>query len=287
MSAGPGPVMRRRQLGAMLRRYRLDAGLSVREVADYLMCHPAKISRMENAQRNVSLSDVRDLCNLYNISDHEAREQLTRLTRESRENAWWQQFDLSPAEEKFFGLEGAATRISDFQVGGVPGRLQTRNYATAITEAFVPEDPVRVKSIVDLRMMRQEQTGNEADFTCILDESVLRRVVGNAETMRDQIRYLIDQAESQVSLQVVPFSRGAHQGMISGFTVLQFGESFTGSQATPVPDVVYIEGISDARYLDRPEEVRSYLDAFTRLRDMALSVAETIDFLVSCESVYE
>jgi transcriptional regulator with XRE-family HTH domain len=277
-------MVRRRQLGTILRKYRLDAGLSVREVAEYLMCHPAKISRMENAQRNISPRDVRDLCNLYNISDRGSREQLMRLARESRENAWWQQFDLSLADQKFFGLEGAAKRIRDFQVMAVPGRLQTREYATALTETFVPDDPAKVKSIVDLRMMRQEFAGNDADFQSILDESVLRRVVGGPEVMRNQVSRLIDLARSQVSLQVVPFDHGAHQGMISGFTVLQFGAADGELQTSVVPDVVFIEGLLDGLYLDRPQDVNSYLNAFQDLQSKALSVSDTVDFLITMKS---
>jgi transcriptional regulator with XRE-family HTH domain len=271
----------------MLRRYRLDAGLSVRDVAEHLMCHPAKISRMENAQRNIALRDVRDLCNLYNVSDRESREQLMRLAHESRENAWWQQFDLSPADEKFFGLEGAAERISHFEVMAVPGLLQTREYATAIAEAFVPDDPARVKSIVDLRMMRQEFTGNDADFRAIMDESAVRRVVGGREVMLDQVRHLIDRARAQVSLRIIPFDHGAHPGMISSFTVLQFGSVVSEAQTLTVPDVVFIDGMVDGMYLDRPEEVSGYLDAFRDLESKALSETETVDFLLSVEPDFQ
>ncbi|XVU27172.1 helix-turn-helix domain-containing protein [Actinoplanes sp. CA-054009] len=285
ISVGPGPMVRRQQLGATLRKYRLEAELSVREVADHLMCHPAKISRMENAKRNISPRDVRDLCGLYRISDPAVRDQLMRLARESRESAWWQQFDLSPAQEKFFGIEGAADRISDFQIGAVSGLLQTRDYATAIVDASIPENPVKVKNIVDMRMMRQEFVGLNADYRSILDESALRRAVGGPAVMRDQINHLVTLMRSSgINLRIIPFSHGAHQGMVSGFTLLQFDDSATEPLAPAMSDVVYLEGLMDGVYLDRVEDVADYVAAFERLESIALSTAETIDFLVAMTS---
>jgi transcriptional regulator with XRE-family HTH domain len=273
-------MVRRRQLGAILRKRRLDAGLSVRDVAEHLMCHPAKISRLENAQRNISLRDVRDLCDYYNVSDRESRE-LMDLARESRETAWWQQFDLGPAEEKFFGLEGAATRIADFGADVIPGRFQTRDYAIAIAETFVPEN---VAEVVEMRMLRQQFSGIEADHRCVLDESALRRVVGSAEVMREQVRHLKKLATSAtVDLRAIPFSRGAHRGMNSGFTVLQFGDSADDMLTSAMPDVVYMETLADDVFLDRPEDVKIYLDAFQGLQDKALSQTDTVNFLASME----
>jgi hypothetical protein len=244
------------------------------------MCHPAKISRMENAQRNISLRDVRDLCDFYKISDRESRE-LMDLARESRETAWWQQFDLGLAEEKFFGLEGAATRLSDFGADVIPGRFQTRDYAIAIAETFVPEN---VAEVVKMRMLRQQFSGIEAEHRCVLDESALRRVVGGAEVMREQVRHLIELATTTpIDFRAIPFSRGAHQGMNSGFTVLEFDDSADDTLTSTMPDVVYMETLADDVFLDRPEDVKIYLDVFQSLQARALPSAETIDFMLTIE----
>lgn len=280
MPNAPGPMARRRQLGTALRSYRTDAGLSVREVADQLLCSPAKISRIETAQRNISLRDVRDLCDLYRL-DPESRDQLMRMAQESRESAWWDSFNLSPELEKFVGLEVSATEIKDYQIVFIPGLLQTRGYATAVLRLYI-DDPDALAKAVDVRMTRQDVVLKRTDLHAVIDESVVRRMVGNEQVMRDQIDKLINECESSsIRLQVVPFSAGATKGL-HGFIALHFAPDPASTSTPGMSDIVYYEGLNSlGSYLERQDDVNVYLDAFNEIESIALSERDTLDFLKS------
>lgn len=282
MPVDPGPMVRRRQLGAALRGLRSAAGMTIKDVADQLQVHPAKISRLEKAQRNISVPDVLALLNVYSVTDSAIRDKLTKMARENRQSAWWDDFDLSPLLEKFIGLEGAATKISDYQLM-IPGLLQTRSYTSAVLDAFARSDPIPKKEAIDLRAKRREMLSSSTVLDVIMDETAVRRIVGGRDVMREQLEHLIGEAvsSSPVHMQVVPFHQGAHPGIMSGFTVLQFAEPGSQDTGYGLSDVVYIEGITDAIYLDRPEDVSEYLTAFERLRAEALSPSQTVQFLRS------
>jgi transcriptional regulator with XRE-family HTH domain len=279
MAGSPGPRALRRQLGSALRQYRLGAGLTVKEVAGQLLCSEAKISRIETAQRGISLRDVRDLCELYRVTP-DSQEQLMRLAQQSREAAWWQNFDLDPALEKYVGLEGSAVEIKDYQLGAVPGLLQTREYATEVINTWIKNDPVALKNAVDVRMMRQEYLADHTKLHVVIDESVVRRVIGTRDIMRDQIVNLITQSSSsRVSLRLIPFDAGASKGMISGFVLLHFAQPAAQEGLPAMSDVLYLEGVGDGIYLDKTENVQEYVDVFGELQARALSERQTITFL--------
>jgi transcriptional regulator with XRE-family HTH domain len=283
MPEDPGPLVRRRQLGSTLRKYRIDAGLSVKEVAERLLCSPSKISRIENAQRNATLRDVRDLCNMYGILDELEQKNLMGLARESRERGWWQNSNLDPALETLIGMEGAAKVISEYEPLLVPGLLQTRDYAEAILDAIHPGDPIiRQPAAVDVRVKRQQilASASRPAFNVVLDEAALHRTVGGPAVMRMQIGHLMEMAESSiVRLQVVPFSKGAYIGMNSGFTILEFAEPAVPPEESVVPAVVYVEGLTEDTYHDRSSEVGQFVDAFGWLRVQALSPTDTLKIL--------
>lgn len=277
-------MARRRQLGAALRTYRLETGMSVRDAADRLMCSPAKISRIETAGRNISPRDVRDLCDLYQV-DQGSRDELMRLARGSHETAWWQNFGLDPALEKFVGLEGSAVQIRDYQIGTVPGLLQTREYATAILSVWLGDDLAAVKKAVDVRMMRREAVADNAELHFIMDESVVRRVVGSPQIMVGQVARMMDECESSpnVRLQLVPYGAGATKGLISGFIALRFAATTTADGPVPaMSDMIYSEGISkEGFYVEKDEDVRRYIKAFDELAAAAMSETETLSTLRS------
>ncbi|MBG0567904.1 helix-turn-helix domain-containing protein [Actinoplanes aureus] len=281
MSTNPGPIVSRRQLGAALRQLRLDARKTIKDAAEDLQVHPAKISRLETAQRNISVPDVLALLNLYGVTDKSTRERLMKLARENKQPAWWDKFTLGPALEKFIGLEGSANKISDFQLL-IPGLLQIRRYTTAVLDAFPsrPDLPLAREDAIELRAMRREKLSPETVLDVIIDETAVRRIVGGREVMRDQLEHLIRVSSSPdgVSLRLIPFASGAHAGAMSGFTVLQFDSDSDGS-SSGLTDVVYIEAISGGIYLERPEDVSEYLSAFSSLRERALTAAKTIKFL--------
>jgi transcriptional regulator with XRE-family HTH domain len=275
------PTVRRRELGALLRALRVDAGLTVEQVADRLLCSPSKVSRMETGQRGASARDVRDLCEIYGIQDPARRDHLATLAREGRGSAWWQPFDLPYAT--YVGLEAEAVSISEFGLGVVPGLLQTPAYARALHESAVPKISQRVvEQRIEVRHTRQKLLSGDAppQLAAVIDEAVLHRVVGSPAVMRDQLQRLIDaQRQPSVTVRVIPFRAGPHMALNSPFILLEF--------AFPVSAVVYVEGLIGQMYLERPPEVQRYKDIFEYLRGISLTSEETASLMTEMISLYD
>jgi transcriptional regulator with XRE-family HTH domain len=278
MPVSPGPTVRRRQVGNALRRYRHEAGMSVQQVADALFCSPAKISRLETAQRNATLRDVRDLLNLYNVADEQSREILMGMARESRERGWWQLLNLPPALEVLIGMEQAATRIKEFEIVTIPGLLQTREYAAEFLGELIPDERERQQSAVDTRMKRQRilKESSSARLTMILDEAALHRLVGGADVMKGQLEHLVELIDADAAeVLVVPFSAGAHRGMLNGFTVLEFEELPVADVEPGVPPIAYVEYQDTTVYFDQPSDVTDFAATFESLRARSLTQGQS------------
>lgn len=279
MARAATPTFRRRELAARLRELRLAAGLTIDQVADRLLVSATKISRLETAARPASARDVRDLVALYEV-DPDERERLLTLARQSREQSWWQQYD--DRLSSYIGLETAAVAISDFESGVVPALLQTREYAAALSAGSGLEaDPAVSVAAVDARMRRHAilTADRPPRYHAIVDEAALRRLVGGPEVMRSQVEFLLDRAAlPSVSLQIIPFESGAHQGMDSTFTILEFGE--------PIQGVVYVEGLIGSLYLESPADLARYHKVFNDLRTFASSPAETEERLAQIVESY-
>jgi transcriptional regulator with XRE-family HTH domain len=266
------PTVRRWELGTRLRELRHGAGLTVEQVADKLLCSPAKVSRIETGHRGASLRDVRDLCNLYRVND-ETRERLMALARDARQPAWWQKYDVQDALAKYIGLEAEATVIRCFEVSLVPGLLQTSAYATTVFQdslfAFGPEE---VQKRLDVRMARQALLTREDPPTLhfVLDESVLRRSVGGVEVMRHQLTRVLEAARlPHLTVQVIPFAAGLYAGMVGSFTIFAFPQQM-------LPDVVFFEHVFGAQYLERQAEVALYTSAFEQNCARAASPEDSV-----------
>lgn len=274
LPGGASPTVRRRELAARLRRLRTEAGLTVTQVSDQLLCSPTKISRIETGQRAATLRDVRDLCTIYGVTDKAAQDHLMSLARESRQPGWWRPYDLNHALDTFIGLEAAATAITDYQLL-VPGLLQTAEYADEMIRLFRPDSSIEErKRLVDLRLERQQllRTDDPPRFWAVLDESALQREVGNPLVMRSQLAHLVAVSELQnVTIQVIPFRAGAHQGMTGGFVLLDFADPNVSS-------VVYLDAI-DQLIVEQADNVARYRDVLDALRAVALSPADSIDFI--------
>jgi len=277
--ADRGPTLRRRELGAALRDLRQSKGLTIEGVADEMLCSPTKISRIETAQRAASLRDVRDLCRIYGVDDART-DQLMRLTRESRQRGWWQEFNEVPPDlSTYIGLEGDAESIRTFESVFVPGLLQTEAYAEAVIRgnAFPEPDEALVAERVSVRMRRQERLTDEnpTKFWAVIDEVVIRRSFGSPDVMREQLLKLVEMSRLRnVTLQVIPMSAGAYPGLeASAVTVLKFSETLT--------NVVYVEGILGNLFSEREAEAARISEIFDRLRAEALSPAGTRDLLES------
>lgn len=276
----PSPTVRRRELGSRLRALRLGAGMTVEEVAVELEVSPTKISRIETAAggRSVSVADVRFLCDLYQVSG-EDRSGLIALTRESRQRSWWQQYGLPESLTTYIGLEEAAETISEYESGTIPALLQTEGYARAVIEGSEPElDQDLVSARVNARLERQIrlQGARPTQLWAVLDEAALHRAVGGPDTMLDQLRAVTDRAQlPHVTIQVIPYEAGAHQGLNSSFILLHLADA--------VSDVVYVEGLLGSHYLQSPADLDRYRRVFDRLRAIALSPRDSLARIVAAE----
>jgi transcriptional regulator with XRE-family HTH domain len=273
------PTVRRRELGALLRAMRTEAGLTVEQVADALLVSPSKVSRLETGHRGASPRDIRDLCNLYEVTDPIRREHLAKLAREGRGQAWWQPYDLPYAT--YVGLEAEATSISDFEPGVFPGLLQTPDYARAVHEGAMPRLSTQViDQRIEVRRTRQAilTRDDPPELVAIIDEAVLHRVLGSPTIMAAQLERVIEATSwSNVTVQVIPYSAGAHPALDSTFILLEF--------APPVPGVVYVEGLVGQVYIERPQDVERYTQVFERLRTIALSPPKSIDLIAKMSTV--
>jgi transcriptional regulator with XRE-family HTH domain len=265
--------MRRRELGARLRTLRTAAGLTVEEVAGQLLCSPSKVSRIETGSRGATPRDVRDLCDLYGVTDPVQRDLMMELSREGKQQGWWQTYDLPYA--KYVGLEAEALSIRGFQSSVVPGLLQTREYARAMHEGSAPrlsDDVIELR--VEARLIRQQLLEKEPvpRFWEVLDEAALHRLVGGADVMRKQLDRLIEACQlPAVTVQVVPFAVGAHPALESNFKILEL--------RPPAPGVVYVEGLTGSSYLERPEDMHHFEQVFSQLTEMALDPPDTIHYI--------
>ncbi len=271
MARAVSPTVRRRELGSRLRELRLGAGMTVEDAAARMEVSPAKISRIETATRGVSISDVRFLCDLYEVSE-EQRDGLLRLARESKLRSWWQQYGLSETLSTLVGLEDSALSISQYETSLVPGLLQVDEYARALTSGIRPEITNEgLEQIVQARLTRQTLlTGDQPpDLWVVLDEAALHRLVGGLEVTRSQLKALADRSRlPNVTVQVIPLEAGAHPGMDSAFTLLHLEE---------VSDVVYVEGLVGNFFLQSPADITRYQRAFDQLRAIAMSPRDSRD----------
>lgn len=276
------PVVSRRELGALLRDLRVAADLTVEQVADRLLVSPSKISRLETGQRGASLRDIRDLCELYEVDDQAQRDHLAALAREGRRSAWWQQYSLPYAN--YVGLEAEATLIRDFEPGVFPGLLQIPDYVRAIHESGIPKvGSDLLDERIEERRRRQEILGRGEQaprLQAVIDEAVLHRVIGGPEVMGAQIDHVVEACESpNITVQVIPFTVGAHPALDSTFTLLEFED--------PVPGIVYVEGLVGWLYLDRPQDVQRYAQVFDRLCAISLSEQKSLDAMKRMSAAYE
>lgn len=215
--------------------------------------------------------DVKFLLGVYGVNG-EARELLLTLAREARQKGWWHSYgEAIPSWfEVYIGLEAEAVSVHSYESELVPGLLQTKEYARAVFRGFLV-DAEEIDKRVELRMARQQRlTDSDApQYWIVLNESVLRRVVGGPAAMRSQLSRLLEASQlPNVTLQVLPFAVGAHPAMDGSFVVLGFPEPTD-------PDVVYLEEQTGGLYLEKPHEIKRHTLAFDHLRAAALHPDES------------
>ncbi|EHR50455.1 Helix-turn-helix protein [Saccharomonospora marina XMU15] len=282
MTRGQGPTVRRRRLASELRRLRERAELTIDEVGEKLECSASKISRIETGHVGVTPRDARDMLELYGVRGDE-QEALVQLAREARKRGWWHAYN-EVFTGAFVGLEADASSLRAFQALLVPGLLQTERYARAVIHAMRPDAAdAEIERRVAARMTRQRLLSdpNPPEYWAVVDEAVLRRVVGGPEVMAEQLGRLADIAQlPHVTIQVVPFGAGAHPGMEGPFLILGFPE-----QADP--DVVYVDSTSSGVYLELEPDVRRYALMFDHLRAAALGPDDSVNVIADAARRFE
>ncbi|MBE8469519.1 helix-turn-helix domain-containing protein [Streptomyces justiciae] len=260
---------RRRQLGAMMRKLRARKGLTLEEAGKLVGVSKATVSRYETQAGPVKWIVVDALCREYGATEAE-RTSVVALAKDAKQQGWWSSFADSIPESMnlMLTLEDEAIGENHFACVYVPGLLQTRAYSTALQRANeVPLEPSEIERLVDIRMKRQEilTRPKPPRLWAILDESVIRRVVGSAGTMREQLGRLLEANESpHITLQVLPFSKGAHAAALGSFVIIGGVE--------PGLDVVYVDFHTGSLFLEKDEELERYRLAFEYLRAQALDM---------------
>ncbi len=278
IQAGSGPTALRILLGSQLRKLRESKGISRDQAGQCIRASESKISRMELGRVGFKERDVVDLLALYGVEDEETRDVVMNLVEQANEPGWWHRFnDLLPSWfQAYVGLEEAAERIRTYEVQFVPGLLQTKEYARAVIMAgAVGAAPEEIARRVDLRLERQRilDGENSPKFWAVIDEAALRRPIGGVEVMRGQIQHLIDlMNQPNVTIQVIPFSYGGHAAEGGAFSILRFSDP-------DLPDIVYVEQLASALYLDKREEVDRYSEVMERLCAVSTTPTETVDLL--------
>ncbi|MFB7493951.1 helix-turn-helix domain-containing protein [Streptomyces sp. NPDC056161] len=260
---------RRRQLGAMMRKLRARTGLTLEEAGNLVGISKATVSRYETQAGPVKWIVVDALCREYGATEAERRA-VVALAKDAKQQGWWSSFADSIPESMnlLLTLEDEAVRESHFCCVYVPGLLQTRAYSTAVQRANeVPLEQTEVERLVDIRMKRQEilTRPQPPRLWAILDESVIRRAVGSPQTMKEQLDRLLSANEApHITLQVLPFAKGAHAAALGSFVIIGGPE--------PALDVVYVDFHTGSLFLEKDEELDRYRLAFEYLQAQALDM---------------
>jgi transcriptional regulator with XRE-family HTH domain len=273
-----GPTVQRMLVGARLRRLRTELGLSREEAAESIRASEWKIHRLENGQVGFKERDIIDLLGRYQVTDPAEVADFLALAREANAPGWWQHYgDVLPQWFRtYVDLESAASLIRTYEGQFVPGLLQTDGYMRAVVQgAHLEESAEEVGRRVRLRMARQiVLTRQDAPrLWAVVDEAALRRPVGGREVMRGQLERLVEATKlPNVTLQILPFNSGAHAAMAGAFSVLRFPDR-------ELPDVVYLEHLTSALYLDKRDEVERYLHVMEVLCVESEPPARTVELL--------
>ena len=259
-----GPTVSRIVLGAQLRRLREASGITRERAGHAIRASDAKISRLELGRVGFKERDVADLLTLYGVTEDGERESILTLMRQANTRGWWQEHsDLLPNWfEAYLRLEQVARVVRTYQVQFVPGLMQTEDYAReVITHGHRIQPPEEIERRVHLRLDRQKvlHRPNGPQLWAVIDEAALTRPFGPPRVMRGQLEHLLEVSSApNITLQILPFRSGAHAAAGGSFSILRFAEP-------DVPDVVYLEQLTSAVYLDKRADVEEYLTIMERI----------------------
>jgi transcriptional regulator with XRE-family HTH domain len=273
-----GPTVRRRRLGTELRNLRDKSGYKLEEVAASLGVAPSTLSRIETGKAPTKTAYLNQMLEMYGVTDSGQRQVLADMAREGHRKGWWAAYDdvLPSGFDIYVGLEAETAAVRSYEISVVQGLLQTADYAKAVLREMFPRHTAdQIDRLVDLRLARQRRFDDDPplELWVILDEAVIRRVVGGAAVMQRQLNHLLDEAARPgTTLQILPFSSGAHAGHGGPFSILEFSER---SDA----EVAYVESVAGFIYMERDKEVRARIEAFDRLRAAALSPTASAELI--------
>jgi transcriptional regulator with XRE-family HTH domain len=275
MAEGGSPLVQRRRLRAELKKARQESGLTQEQVASEMDWSLSKIIRIESASTGISANDLKALLQLYGVKDSEQVDSLLALARAARERSWWSAYREAPQSLlQLIEYESAASVVRQFEPTFVPGILQTEDYARAVIQDYYNERPGsdKLHALVELRVRREDlfDTDNPPFFQFMLDEAVIRRLVGGSSVMRHQLRRLIEVAgRPNVTVEVIPFSAGLHPGMNGPFEIIEFADPSDS-------DIVFLESPRGDIVSDDPEETLKYREAFEGLAKVALGPRDSL-----------
>ena len=275
----PSPAVQRRRLRTELRRARQQAGLTQDQVAEAMEWSLSKVIRIEAGTVGISANDLKVLLGYYKIVDDDQVASLLALARAGRERPWQSVYRdaVSPRLLQFIEFEAAASISRNFQPLVVPGLLQTEEYARVIFRQFSEDVPdKRIDAQVEVRMRRQELLDRDDSplLFFILDEAATRRLIGGRDVMRRQLRRLTEMAaRPHVTVEVVPFSAGAHPGLQGSFVIQEFPDPADD-------DVLYLESPQgEVISRDDPDLILHYREVFEDLRHLSLGPEGSLTFL--------
>jgi hypothetical protein len=277
-----GPTVRRMLLGAQLRRLRTEAGISREQAGEAIRASEWKIHRLENGQVGYKERDITDLVTLYGVTDPVEIATFITMAREANLPGWWSPYsDLLPQWFRaYVDLEAVAAQLRTYEGQLVPGLLQTEDYMRAVMRSTLRDRrPEEIERRVMLRLTRQRLLTRDdgPQLWAVVDEAALRRPVGGTKVLRGQIERLIEATTlPRVSLQVLPFSAGAHAAMVGAFSILRFADQ-------ELPDVVYLEHVTTATYLDKPEDVEAYAHIMSSVGVRAAPPEQTAELLTQLQ----
>ncbi len=270
----PGPTLRAQWLGQQLRALRESTGMTLRQAGEYLQRDPSMVSRFETAEYPIRRGDVLALLDLYSVSEERTRDGLLQLSDDVWRKGWWDGYENTVGRQyiDLVWLQSRAERLRTYGAMLMPGLLQTRAYAEILirNEAAADTPEEQIEKGIELRMTRQQILGGDApvDFAAVVDESVLRRVVGGPEVMRGQLTKLLEVAERpDVEVRVLPLCRGAHAGLDGAFLLYEMPD--------PYPDVAYVDTLAGAVYVEDDAAVDRFRQAYHQLSAMALGGKES------------
>lgn len=272
--------MRSRKLGAMLRELRESRDLNLQKAARLLNRTPSSLSKLETGKRGIRRPALEHMLDRYELHDPDQRKALYDLARHATDKGWWHRYEgkLSPSMLDYISLEAEATSIRDFQLHLIPGLLQTDEYARAVIASGISQGTTPdVEGLTEIRLHRQQVLfrENPPHLWAVVSEAALHQQFGGPEVMKAQLNHLLElSVRPNVTLQVLPFSAGAHPGHNGSFMTLTTNEL----------SVVVVENLTSGWYLEQADDIRRHNVVFDHLRAVALSPADSrslIERLVS------